>query len=60
MERGLRTISLREPVSFSGVISVLWMRNLSLHLVLRGGSSFIACSITDNVKVYCETWGCVQ
>lgn len=48
VERGLRTISLRGADSLSGVITVLWMRNLSLHLVLRGGSSFIACSITGS------------
>jgi len=32
--------------SLSGVIMVLWMRNLSLHLAFRGGSSLMAWSIT--------------
>lgn len=38
-------MSLRDAVSLS-LMSVLWMRNLSLHLVLSGGSSLIACNIT--------------
>ncbi len=32
--------------SFSGEMIVLWMRNLSLHFVLIGRSSFMACNIT--------------
>lgn len=40
------TNSCRSLVSFSGVMRVLWIRNLSLHLVDKGGSSFIGCSIT--------------
>ena len=41
-----RTISCSVIVSFSGVITVLWIRNLSLHLAFGGGSSFIACNMT--------------
>ena len=39
-------MSCSDNVSFSGVIRVLCIRNLSLHLAARGGSSFIACSMT--------------
>ncbi len=42
----VHTISCKERDSFSGVTMVLWIKNLSLHFAERGGSSFIACSIT--------------
>jgi hypothetical protein len=40
------TISCSGRVSFSEVMSVLWIKNLSLHLAAVGGSSFKGCSIT--------------
>lgn len=43
---GVRTMSCRARFSLSGVMIVLWMRNLSLHFVFSGGSSLSACSIT--------------
>lgn len=42
------TISARDRVSFSGVIVVLWIKNLSLHFAANGGSSFIAWSMTGS------------
>jgi len=41
-------MSARDRVSFSGVIVVLWIKNLSLHLAAKGGSSFMAWSITGS------------
>ena len=41
-------MSERDSVSFSGVMVVLWIRNLSLHFVANGGSSFMACSMTGS------------
>lgn len=40
-------MSCSGKVSFSGVMAVLWMRNLSLHFASSGGSSFIAWSMTE-------------
>ena len=40
-------MSERDSVSFSGVMVVLWIRNLSLHFAANGGSSFMACSMTS-------------
>ena len=42
----VHTMSCRGSVSFSEVIRVLWIKNLSLHLAAVGGSSFIGCSMT--------------
>lgn len=47
-------MSASESCSLSGVMLVLWIRNLSLHLALSGGSSFIACSITRHVDIDVE------
>lgn len=54
-------MSERDRVSFSGVMVVLWIRNLSLHLVANGGSSFMACSMTSSPpqivnKAVRDTW----
>ena len=43
----MHTISCSGSVSFSDVMSVLWIRNLSLHLAAVGGSSFLGCNITE-------------
>ena len=37
-----RTTSWRDMASFSELMMVLWMRNLSLHLALMGRFSFMA------------------
>jgi len=42
------TISASGKVSLSGVMIVLWMRNLSLHFMCFGGSSLRAWSITKS------------
>src|SRR5260221_12983112 len=46
MTEEIHTMSANGNVSLSGVMMVVWMRNLSLHFVLRGGSSLSAWSIT--------------
>ena len=44
-------MSCRGNVSFSCVMMVLWIRNLSLHFAPSGGSSFIACNTTKALYI---------